>query len=52
MVRAVREKGSYENIFKTHETELFKFASRNFLLGISGGHECGQAPGKGPAHRP
>ena len=30
MVRAVREKGSYENIFKTHETELFKFASRNF----------------------
>ena len=30
MVRAVREKGTYENIFRTHETELFKFASRNF----------------------
>ncbi|HBI15413.1 MAG TPA: lytic transglycosylase [Desulfobulbaceae bacterium] len=30
MVRAVREKGSYENIFKSHETKLFKFASRNF----------------------
>jgi len=30
MVRAVREKGTYEKIFKTHETELFKFASRNF----------------------
>lgn len=30
MVRAVREKGSYENIFLTHETDLFQFASRNF----------------------
>lgn len=30
MVRAVREKGSYENIFRTHETDLFQFASRNF----------------------
>lgn len=30
MVRAVREKGSYENIFKSYEGDLFKFASRNF----------------------
>ncbi|RJX22617.1 MAG: LysM peptidoglycan-binding domain-containing protein [Desulfobulbus sp.] len=30
MVRAVREKGTYENIFKSHQTNLFKFASRNF----------------------
>jgi membrane-bound lytic murein transglycosylase D len=30
VLRAVREKGTYENIFKSHQTELFKFASRNF----------------------
>lgn len=30
MVRAVREKGSYEQIFKSYEGDLFKFASRNF----------------------
>lgn len=30
MVRAVREKGSYEKIFKSYDGELFKFASRNF----------------------
>jgi len=30
MVRAVREKGSYQNIFNSHRTRIFKFASRNF----------------------
>ena len=30
MVRAVREKGSYENIFNHHRTGIFKFACRNF----------------------
>jgi membrane-bound lytic murein transglycosylase D len=30
MVRAVREKGSYEQIFKSYQGDLFKFASRNF----------------------
>jgi membrane-bound lytic murein transglycosylase D len=30
MVRAVREKGTYEKIFKSYEGDLFKFASRNF----------------------
>ena len=30
MVRAVKEKGSYENIFKTYDQGAFKFASRNF----------------------
>ena len=30
MVRAQRQYGSYEKIFKSHNTKLFKFASRNF----------------------
>ena len=30
MVRAVREKGTYEDIFRSYKTELFQFASRNF----------------------
>jgi membrane-bound lytic murein transglycosylase D len=30
MVRAVREKGSYENIFKSYHQGHFKFAARNF----------------------
>jgi len=30
MIRAQRQKGSYEKIFKNHNTKLFKFASRNF----------------------
>ena len=30
MKRAVREKNSYEEIFNTHRTRIFKFASRNF----------------------
>lgn len=30
MLRAVAKYGSYDQIFKNHETELFKFASRNF----------------------
>ena len=30
MVRAQRQMGSYEKIFKNHNTKLFKFASRNF----------------------
>jgi len=30
MIRAQRQKGSYQKIFKTHNTKLFKFASRNF----------------------
>jgi membrane-bound lytic murein transglycosylase D len=30
MVRAVNEKGSYENIFRSYSQGYFKFASRNF----------------------
>jgi len=30
MVRAQRQYGSYEKIFKSHNTRLFKFASKNF----------------------
>ncbi len=30
MVRAQNQLGSYEEIFKSHNTKLFKFASRNF----------------------
>ena len=30
MLRAVKKNGSYEQIFKTHNSRLFKFASRNF----------------------
>ena len=30
MIRAQRQKGSYEKIFKNHSTKLFKFASKNF----------------------
>ena len=30
MVRAQQQLGSYEKIFKAHNTKLFKFASRNF----------------------
>ena len=30
MARALREKKSYENIFKKHQARRFKFASRNF----------------------
>ena len=30
MVRAQQQFGSYEKIFKSHNTKLFKFASRNF----------------------
>jgi membrane-bound lytic murein transglycosylase D len=30
MLRAVREFGSYQDIFHNHKTRLFKFASRNF----------------------
>ncbi|NOQ45187.1 MAG: LysM peptidoglycan-binding domain-containing protein, partial [Desulfobulbaceae bacterium] len=30
MIRAQREKKTYENIFRNHQTGLFKFASRNF----------------------
>jgi len=30
MVRALRSRKTYENIFKNHRTKLFKFASRNF----------------------
>lgn len=30
MVRAQRQYGSYEKIFKSHNTKLFKFASKNF----------------------
>ncbi len=30
MLRAVKKNGTYEQIFKTHKSRLFKFASRNF----------------------
>lgn len=30
MIRAVKEKGGYENIFNNHRTGIFKFAARNF----------------------
>ena len=30
MLRAVREKGSYESIFRTYQQGSFQFASRNF----------------------
>ena len=34
MVRAVREKGSYENIFTSYDQGTFRFASRNFYPGF------------------
>jgi len=34
MLRAVREAGSYENIFRSYDQGSFKFASRNFYPGF------------------
>ena len=55
MIRAVREKGSYENIFRTYRQGSFQFASRNFypefLAAVRVAKRLAAAPGM-PFERP
>lgn len=55
MIRAVREKGGYENIFRTYRQGSFQFASRNFypefLAAVRVAKRLAAAPGV-PFERP
>ncbi len=49
MVRAQRQYGSYEKIFKSHNTRLFKFASRNFYSEFVAAYRVAKRLEKDPA---